>query len=273
MTITRHALTEPEAAHRWQARALAERTAPMDGMWEAFARAGTQVELRRGATPVACYAVHGPGALLQFVVDPAQLASARRLFVHAVADERVSHAVVGTNDPHLLLLCLDHQRGVAVQTFLYQLDQVLAPDAAHAGAELRAARAHELARIVDFQRQCLVSADDPSDFLRAYSGRLIERGELFVLSRGGAWLGLGERRRSDTQRGVADLGVMVAPEQRARGLGTDILRRLVGQCRDLGLAPICSTTVDNVGSQRAIARAGFVSRHRMVRVAFTVDAV
>ena len=39
-------------------------------------------------------------------------------------------------------------------------------------------------------------------------------------------------------------------------------------CDDRGLVPICSTTADNVAAQRAITKAGFVSRHRILEVSF-----
>ncbi len=37
---------------------------------------------------------------------------------------------------------------------------------------------------------------------------------------------------------------------------------------DRELVPICSTTAENVAARRAIAKAGFVSRHRILKVAF-----
>ena len=80
------------------------------------------------------------------------------------------------------------------------------------------------------------------DWLRGYSGNLIERNELFVLTQGDEWLGLGELRRSDSQEGVADLGMMVAPVHRKKGWATVILTRLNTLCTKEGLQAICSTT-------------------------------
>ena len=39
-------------------------------------------------------------------------------------------------------------------------------------------------------------------------------------------------------------------------------------CYDRELAPICSTAAENAGSRRAIAKAGFVSWHRILEVEF-----
>ena len=55
---------------------------------------------------------------------------------------------------------------------------------------------------------------------------------------------------------------------RGRGVAPHVLWRLKQLCYDRELVPICSTTADNAAARRAIAKAGFVSRHRILKVAF-----
>ena len=109
---------------------------------------------------------------------------------------------------------------------------------------------------------------DLGDWLTGYIANLVARGELFALRRGGELIGTGECRVSETQPPYADLGVIVGRDHRRQGVASHILRWLKDHCYGRDLDPICSTTVDNIGAQKAIVRAGFLSRQRMVEVSF-----
>ena len=104
------------------------------------------------------------------------------------------------------------------------------------------------------------------DWLITYYSNLIQRRELF-----GCWLadklvGAGENREfGDVQSGYTDLGVVVDPNHRGKGLATWILQQLVQQAVKKGLKPMCSTERDNIAAQKAITRAGFVSRNRIIQ--------
>jgi len=107
-----------------------------------------------------------------------------------------------------------------------------------------------------------------SFYTRIGTQLLIARGELFVLRRDDRWIGFGECRKSDTQANVTDVGVLVHPEERGRKWASYILSLLVKAGRSDGAKIICSTTVENIASQKAILSAGFVSRNRILVVDF-----
>lgn len=245
-------------------------TAPMDGMWEVgFIAAAPHGALRVDGTQAGYYAANEEGTLLQFYVRPAFEAQAPALFAHVLAQEALTHAQVSTIDPAYLSLSLDVQKQVQVHTYLYEHHTTPPPRPPTAEAlPFRLVTAAELDRTIAFQQACLAGEGDLSDWLRGYSANLIQRGELFVLHRDEAWLGLGECRVSDTQQGIADLGMMVWPAHRGQGWATHILTRLVAYATAHDLTPICSTTVANPGAQKAILRAGFISRHRILKVTF-----
>ena len=215
------------------------------------------------------YAANDKGTLLQFYVRPAFEKHGRALFDHVVAQDTLSEAMVSTIDPICLSFCLDVQKKVTVHTYLYEIQTETPPEHPDAeGLEFRPIMASELDRTIAFQQACLGGEHDLSGWLRGYSGNLIKREELFVLCRDDDWIGLGECRRSDSQKRISDLGMMVAPAHRSRRWGTYILTLLSARCAALGQHAICSTTVENVGSQKAILRAGFISRHRIINVSF-----
>ena len=132
--------------------------------------------------------------------------------------------------------------------------------------------ADELSRIAEIQRHSLDA--DPGEWLDGYLENLIARKELYALRENGEILATGEIRVSDSQPPFADLGVITRRQFRGRGVAAYLLGRLADQCLERKLRPICSTTVDNIASQRAIAKAGFLARHRLLEVQLrrTADA-
>ena len=62
--------------------------------------------------------------------------------------------------------------------------------------------------------------------------------------------------------------MVVGKNHRRGGIATNILRALAGHAQSKGLTSICSTETGNVGAQKAISRAGFVSTHRILEITF-----
>jgi predicted acetyltransferase len=113
---------------------------------------------------------------------------------------------------------------------------------------------------------CIASIGAPREWLEGYLGGLIAKQELFGAWQDGELIATGESRLShEHQPGYADLGVIVAPSQRGRGLATQMLRELVDRNDARGLRSICSTQKGNTAAQTAIRRAGFRARNRIVQ--------
>ena len=159
---------------------------------------------------------------------------------------------------------------IKVHTFLYETHTDVNPVRQTTDSlDFRRVTTMELERTIEFQKSCLgddAKKDALVAWLRGYTENLIAKRSLFVLCRHDEWLGLGECRPSESQEGVADLGMMVAPAHRGKGWATEILTRLRIHASAQGLRTICSTTTENTAAQKAIARAGFISRHRIMNV-------
>lgn len=246
---------------------LASQAAPFDGMWETFATMSPHRELRFGGKRVGYFCVNDEGRLLQFFVVAPYEHVAAELFTAAVARDEVKGAMVSTADPLFLGLCLDLQKEVGVHTYLYRdhdRREVALTDAA--GASFNVVPAGELDVIAGLQRDSL--DQDTGDWLTGYLENLIARRELYALRLGDEILGTGEARVSESQPPFADLGVITMRRHRGRGVAPHVLSRLKQLCYDRELVPICSTTAENVAARRAIAKAGFISRHRILKVPF-----
>lgn len=269
--ITIHSCDDLSTIQDMKSAYLGSLVAPMDGMWDAgFTNDSPHWEIRSNHERAGYFAVNSEGALLQFFVTARFESQREAMFRKVIGRDDVATAEASTIDPIFLALCLDVHKSLTVHTVLYELGVHKNTNlpVERDGLDLRPVQMEELEQVVPFQRNCLDGDETLIEWLRDYSSSLIERGELFVLEREGDWLALGECRRSDTQHGIADLGMMVSPDFRRQGWGTRILILLIEYCDSIGLRPICSTTIQNTGARKAIERAGFAGRHRIMTIQF-----
>lgn len=243
---------------------------PMDGMWDSgFTQPSPHWSIQHDGSCIGYFVLNEENTLLQFYVEETFHSHSGSILDRIISQHNVKKAVASTIDPSFLSLCLDRQTGISAHTSLYTT-----AGAAPVGMALPVecsfipAQTSDLEPVVDLQIDCLGGQQELKGWLDGYSSHLISRGELLILSDEDGWMGLGEYRRSDSQRGVVDLGVMVHPSHRRKGLAAAILTTLRQKAQSEGLVAICSTTIDNVASQAAIRRAGFICSHRIMDVKF-----
>jgi len=242
-----------------------QQVGPLDGMWLTFAEMARAYMISRAGTAIGYCAVDSEQKLLQFhVVDSRESQAA---FSEALAGLKISGAVAATSESAYLALCSDHQTSMAVNALMYRHEQESPPQVLGlpTSAFFSVVEVSALAAAVDFGCQALGA---PREWLEGYYADLVSRGELFGLWLADTLIATGECRPSVMQPPYADIGVVVAREHRGHGVASDVLRRLLVHCADNDLRPICSTERDNLAAQGAIARAGFVSRDRIVEFEF-----
>ena len=66
---------------------------------------------------------------------------------------------------------------------------------------------------------------------------------------------------------AVDIGMLVAPNMRRKGLGTFIICELANMLEQRGMRAICGCGVSNIASRKTLENAGFVSNHQLL--AFT----
>ena len=243
--------------------------APMDGMWLSFAQDGRRRLLQLDGETAGFFVLGDDGALLQLYVTPTFELRADELFAAVIERHEVTGAMVSTADPVFLSLALEHQASIDVHTLLYEDRGAVEPPEL-AGAELVPVEPEELEAMAVAQEEAL--EQDLGDWLRGYLGHLIRRRELFALRRGEELLGTGETRVADLQPPYVDLGVITMKAFRRQGVASHILSRLKPLCYARDLQPICSTTMGNLGARKAITRAGFTARHRLLKITFDAPA-
>lgn len=251
---------------------MLQTTAPLDGMWSCgFVPKAPHFGFYQDDALVGFYCVDDEGYLLQFHVSPNQQGRSSQLFASILSGNdapsgKIKGAFVSTAEPDYLSLCLDQFSNFEVNALMYQQDGSFSAQA-HENAldmlDMPPVDATQLSQAVDF---AVTATDGPGGWQGAYLANLIDRQELFGLWKQGHLVAIGESRVFDEyQTDYADLGVIVAESERNRGMATRILRYLVAMNTAKGLKSICSTSKTNIAAQKAIGRAGFFARHRILQ--------
>jgi RimJ/RimL family protein N-acetyltransferase len=131
--------------------------------------------------------------------------------------------------------------------------------------ESHLAAVEAMLRDPDVLRFTRVPEPVPPDFPRTWLG-LYEDGrrggtrEAFAIVEDGEFLGIAVVPRIDRARQTAELGYVVAPAARGRGVATEALRQLTAWALDEpGMFRLeLMISVDNPGSQRVAERCGYV---------------
>jgi GNAT superfamily N-acetyltransferase len=239
--------------------------APLDGMWEnGFLPMADHWEISHQNRPVGFCAINADRKMLSFDVPDAALQ--RAAFRACLAHLQASGAFVSTTEPAYLALCADHQSSMAVNALMYTaMDAAPTPPQTPAGMTVRAALPDDLDTAIGFG-VAAIQAD--RDWLTSYFQERIAKHELFGLWQGHALVATGECRISPNQQAVADVGMIVGQPYRKQGLATYMLRHLTSIAAQQELTVICSTESGNIAAQKAIERAGFVARHRLLDFEF-----
>lgn len=245
-------------------------TAPLDGMWHfGFVPMAQHFGFYEHEQLVGYCCVNSESYLLQFYVSPHALTSITELFALIIQNNskeigKVAGAFVSTCDPKFLAMCLDHNVSTTVHALLYSDTKYNTQQGA--SITLKQATQEKLEDFVNFAENAIGA---PKAWLEDYYANLIVKQELFGYWQDNQLIASGECRKFLAyQCDYADLGVIVSPEHRGQGVATEILRALIACAKSQQLNPMCSTEKANLGAQKAIAKAGLMANHRLLKVEF-----
>lgn len=252
---------DPEAYARLSAERQATLTGPEDDMWAAFADLAEPHSLTVDGRLVGRFAKDDEGQLHAFYVRDEFEPLTADLFARVLGELDVTAVITSTVDPTLLALALAAGGPARPTALMY--DQIAASEVERPVA-VRLARGSDHAAAVAF---CRGEAGPAEASLGSYVTRRIELGELYLVEAAGTLVASGECRVDPRAPGNAHLGFVVGAEHRGRGLGSRLMHTLTEISLGQNLIPRCSTEPTNTAAQRAIRRAGFRTRHRVLRIA------
>ncbi|WP_262693134.1 GNAT family N-acetyltransferase [Kordiimonas aquimaris] len=244
---------------------LQDITAPLDGMWETFADMADHYTVHIDEKTAGYFVVNSEKKLMQFHLPAAP--NAPEIFQRIITEFKITGAFASTVEPAYLSLCLDHQSRTTVNALMYYTDETShLPDAKFPeGSEFRLVAKGELEIAVAFAVEAIGANEE---WLTGYYSEHIAQEQLYGLWQGNEMVAAGELRKSTSQKPIADVGMVVSPQQRGNGIATNILLQLRRLARENGLAPICSTERENIAAQKAITKAGFIAYHRVLDITF-----
>lgn len=103
---------------------------------------------------------------------------------------------------------------------------------------------------------------DSEEEIRSY---LEKESRLFIYRDNGNAVACGIIKQVVACRNDYDVGMVVAPNERKKGFGAQVVNHLKHYCLTQGWNPIAGCSVENLVSKRSLERAGFASEHQLIR--------
>lgn len=87
---------------------------------------------------------------------------------------------------------------------------------------------------------------------------------VFEFYKNDEFVGCGIVLKTNSNWNYCDLGVWVKPSERGKGIGSQIITNLREFAIKNNLIPSCGCGIENIASQKAIERSGFVSKYKLI---------
>lgn len=228
-----------------------ELTAPIDAMWELLYITSAPAHfIQEGNQKLGYCCIDEKKRLLQLFLFTPFKAKAIEVIQQMIETGLIEGAQLSSSTPTAFNACLFHATNISTHTFCFEHTNESIDFEEHLALEL--VTKDEIPAIKAFLKK-EVGMDDTF----GYTQNLVNRREIFRVKQGDTIVATSECRLSDTQPEYADLGIIVNQDFRGRGFATEILQWQINRVLQLGRKPICSTTIDNIASQKAIKKAGF----------------
>jgi len=205
------------------------------------------------------YAIrNSDGVLIEFYLTASYMSESHEFFKQVLTDLSITDIYCKSFDALLLSNCL-------LRSFPYSIHGVLFRDYAESKIEkeldLKMEKANLssvglLLRQDDSIKELFETEDQLTDF--------IENEHVFMFFKNDELHGCGIVIRTITDWEYCDLGVWVNPSKRGEGVGSQIILSLREYALKNNKKPSCGCAIENIASQKAIEKSGFVSRYNMI---------
>ena len=224
--------------------------APVDAMWELLYIASSKPYLIENDTTLGYCCISEGGSLTQIYLTQGHQSQMEEVIKALVDQELIQSANLSSKEPVAFNFCLHHSKSIKANTYCFEHpNQEVEVDS---GLNIQLVTPEDIPQVKLFLKE-QVGMDDTF----GYTENLVSRKEIFMLKDDDTIVATSERRLSDTQPEIADLGIIVNRKYHGRGLATSIMQMQVNNVLNMGRKPICSTTVDNAASRKVIENAGF----------------
>lgn len=179
-----------------------------------------------------------------------------------IQSQLIKSASLSSNEPISFNACLHHSKSIQTNTFCFEHTQTAIEIDLELNIEL--VTSEEIPSIKAFLKE-QVGMDDTF----GYTENLVDRKELFKVIDADVIIATSECRISDSQIDIADIGIIVNRDYQGKGIATTVMQKQVNRVLQSNKKPICSTTLDNIASRKAIEKSGFYCSNIIFDIKFT----
>ncbi len=226
-------------------------TAPIDVMWEQLYIASSQhylIENNNNTLGYCC--INEEGCLTQIYLEEVYYSQMNNVIGALIKSGLINAASLSSNEPIGFNACLFHSKSSKTNTFCFE--HLNKPIEVNSTLEIVIVSTKDIPAIKAFYK-VQVGMEDTF----GYTENLVSRNELFMVKELDVIIATSECRMSDSQPEIADIGIIVNKEHRGKGIATQVMQMQVNRVLKANRKPICSTTLDNFASRKAIEKSGF----------------
>jgi predicted acetyltransferase len=226
-------------------------TAPIDAMWEQLYIGSSQhylIENNIKAYGYCC--INNQNCLVQLFLLEEYNIKMEQVISALVDTKLISSASLSSNEPISFNTCLLLSKSIQPNTLCFEHTNITIDMESTLNVEL--VTTVDISSVKKFLKE-QVSMDDTF----GYTENLVSRKEIFMLKEDEVILATSECRMSDSQPEIADLGIIVNRDFQGKGIATQIMQMQVNRVLKANRKPICSSTLDNAASRKAIEKSGF----------------
>lgn len=236
--------------------------APIDAMWEKLYIGSSQhYMIEKDTNTIGYCCIDNNDSLVQIFLIEEYIHLMNTTITTLIEAKLIRTASLSSNEPVSFNTCLLHSNSLTANTFCFQYTN-RALDS-EPSLNLQLVSEDSIPQIKSFLKY-QIGFDDTF----GYTENLVERQEIYMLKESNTIIATSELRLSDSQNEIADLGVIINKEFRGQGFATKVLQQQARKALSLNRKPICSTTFDNIASQKAIVKAGFYNSNIIFNLTF-----
>lgn len=246
--------------------ALATATAPTDDMWEnGIIPSGQFFSISNNEETIGYFVLDEENTIMEFyTVDSIDSSNTEKVFQTILKEKEVKKAYASTYYPKFYNTALKFKKDISDNTFLYELDENKELSCPFEDVTRELAKIEDLDEIIKYFEDTLGPG---GEWLVGYTTNLINNDGLYLFKKDSSIIGSGEIRVNRI-KDFANTGVVVATKFTSKGLGGYIVSEINKVCSDRNLKPVCSTTIDNISSQKALTKAGFICKDKIYNIEF-----
>lgn len=238
-------------------------TAPMDDMWEEGIIPQCDFYVVKSKKTNGYFALDDDNIITAFYVEDNIIANSVLDYIMEL--KNINKAYVSSYDPIFYNLCLRRKKEISINTLLYQQDKKVIMPAPFDNIIIKKAMETDCEKVIEFYTEKI---GDSGDWLKPYLTKLIKKGGLTLFIYNYEIIGTGEARQSISNTNYINIGMAVSKHYRQKGLASYIVSTIRELYNNKGYITICSTTIDNIGSQKTLTRCGYKCYHKIFNVTF-----